>query len=112
MISVGGWPLRASVRPAGSDGVTIHLSAAGEFDQDNVDLLAAAVRRAITHGYTTIAVDFDDVTFIDASVVGTLIGCQKLAIRHGSMLRIVHPSGMPAFVLHVTGTREALCGPD
>lgn len=112
LISIDGWPLRASVRPAGSDGVTGRLVAAGEFDKDNVDLLSAPVRRAITGGQATITIDFDKVTFIDAGVVGALIGCQKLAVRHGCLLRIVNPSGIVAFVLNATGTWEALCGPD
>ena len=112
LISIVGWPRRASVKPAGSNGVTFYLKAAGEFDQDNVDLLTAPIRRAVTYGYPTVTVDFERVTFIDAGVVGALVACQKLAVRHGCMLRIAHASGMPSFVLDATGTREALCGPD
>ena len=112
MISVDGWPLRATVGPAGSDGENFRLTAAGEFDSDNGEVLGLPVRMAIMSGYTTVTVDFAKVTFIDASVIGILISCQKLAARHGSTLRIHNPSGMPALVLDLTGTREALCGPD
>ena len=93
----------------GGFGGTAHIAASGEFDRDNDHLLVTAVRRALRDGHQVIEIDMASVTFVSASVVHALLDCQRLAGSQGRWLWLRKVSGLPAYVLEITGTRARLC---
>jgi anti-anti-sigma factor len=78
-----------------------------------VDLLTAvevkhAFARAVAHGQRRLVVDLNDVTFIDSSGLGALIGGLKVARQAGGDLRIARPSDQARVILELTTLNRIL----
>lgn len=88
------------------DGTCV-VAAVGEFDMAEAYLLREAFQAALEKG-NQIVVDLTETTFMDSSVLGTLIGGNKLAAERGGWLRLVNPQPIVLKVLRITQMDSAL----
>lgn len=104
-----------SLQTACDQPYTIRRNAAGEYDLADQPHLAADLCkmtcRLESRGDRCIEIDFARVTFISASVVATLLGCQHHAVRRGRILILTNVSGLPAHVLQITDTSHVCAAP-
>ena len=96
-----------SVHHLGDDRWIIALD--GEHDISTQPMLTAALDRVFATG-TRIVLDLSDATFIDSSVIRTLITAhQRAESTAGEQLVIVAPQdGFPARVITLTGLQDHL----
>lgn len=59
---------------------------------------------------TGVVIDLGELTFVDSTGIGALIGCLRLAEGTGKDLRVVGAQGRVAGVLDLTGVTEFLAG--
>lgn len=83
------------------DGRVVSLN--GDLDRAVADDLAGALADAIALHDADLVVDLRDVTFMDASTVGVLVGIQEVLDRYGRNLRLRLPSRPARHVLEVCG---------
>jgi anti-sigma B factor antagonist len=74
--------------------------------------LEAVILRAISAGDLRIVVDLHDVSFIDSSALGVLVGCLKEARRAGGDVRLASPAEQPAMVLRLSNLDRLLGSAD
>ena len=99
-----------TLRESQSDGV-VQLRLGGELDLAAKPAVNDLVsRRLADAAITRLVIDLTDVTFIDSSGIGTLIGCRNLADRAGKTLQVIGAHGRVARVLDLTGVGELLRG--
>ncbi|HZM81456.1 MAG TPA: STAS domain-containing protein [Candidatus Limnocylindrales bacterium] len=89
----------ATVPPAAVSGDTAVLRPRGEFDLANRRELDTAIHDAVISGYGQVIVDLSEVTFIDASVIHTLLRNQRLAESRGRRLNLVNAAATAALIL-------------
>ncbi len=87
-------PVLARIERSERDGVSI-VTAAGEIDISNVDLLRDAAMETPNHALGLV-VDLSDARFIDSATVGLLFELQQSLARRSQGLRVVCPEGTPA----------------
>jgi anti-sigma B factor antagonist len=78
----------------------------GELDVATAPLLQARLESAIDRGNPVVVVDLLDVTFIDSTALGVLIGCLKQSKAIGATLRIVASAPRILKVFEITGLTE------
>jgi anti-sigma B factor antagonist len=100
-----------SIRVSTHDGVAqVHL--AGEVDlaaKPDVRLRVSGVLD--DPGVTSVTVDLSDVSFLDSSGIGMLIGCKRMADESGKSLYVIGAQGQVANVLDLTGVGPLLAAP-
>jgi anti-sigma B factor antagonist len=99
-----------TIRESQHDGVAeVHLG--GELDLTAKPAVHSIVSRHLNdETITGLVLDLADVTFIDSSGIGALIGCRNLAAVVGKPLRAVGAQGRVATVLDLTGVGALLDG--
>jgi anti-anti-sigma factor len=85
-----------------SDGSGPIVTAAGQLDLAVTDDL----REVLSPLTGIVTVDLTDVTFIDSSAIGVLVGAHKHLTNSGGALRLRHPQDMPRRVLEIVGLEE------
>ena len=83
-------------------GVTLYLC--GDFDRDNCEHIATAVRDVLAAGHRTIVLDVQQVGFIDAATAGTMLSCH--ASDAGGTAAIINAADNVASVLNVIATSQ------
>ena len=99
-------------RPSERDGVecaVVRLS--GEHDAATRVAVAAVIDRAVDLDDCDVIVDLHSVTFMDASIVGVLVGARNRLERRGRSLWIYQPSLSAAWVLGLTGAKALAVAP-
>ena len=84
------------------DGWTI-LSVAGELDLHTSPQLQRALSGAFDDGASHVALDLEDVPFMDSSSLGVIVGGSKLARERGGELALMSLQPSPAKVIALTG---------
>jgi anti-sigma B factor antagonist len=86
------------------------VTVAGEVDISTVGELRKCLAGLAAAGVPLIA-DLDQVTFIDATGLGALVGAARRAAAHGSSLHVVCSRPQTRNLLHLTGLdrRLGLC---
>jgi anti-sigma B factor antagonist len=56
---------------------TFVIAASGEIDIDTVDLLRGAISDALQSGVRDLTIDLDEVSYLDSSGLGVLVGAYK-----------------------------------
>ncbi|MDH4111502.1 MAG: STAS domain-containing protein [Actinomycetota bacterium] len=79
----------------------------GELDLSTTEALRAALEQGLGDGTPRLAVDLTDVTFMDSTSLGVLVGCLKQANERGGEMRLVGVQGSPAKVIALTGLESA-----
>ncbi|MFI5914256.1 STAS domain-containing protein [Dactylosporangium sp. NPDC051541] len=93
-----------------ADGRSVLVVAGGRLERLNRPQLAAALRTAIAGGAADVEVDIGRATLIHPAIVRALLDARELAAAHRCRFRVRDPTGLPARVLELTGTRATLCG--
>lgn len=84
------------------------LSAVGELDLDTAPRLMAEVNRQLRDGVTALVIDIEQLTFVDSSGLGTLVGCWRRAQQAGASLVIANPTTDVLLTLEITGLDQIL----
>ena len=79
----------------------------GELDLSTAEALREALDAGFGSETPHIAVDLTDVSFMDSSSLGVLVGCLKRVRERDGELRLVGVQGSPAKVIALTGLDSA-----
>ncbi len=88
--------------------ITVH----GDVDLDTAPRLTEAINNAVARGRTHIAVDMNEVTFIDSVGLRVLIQAYEGAVDVQGSLRITEASTAVLRILDITGFTEQLLDPN
>ena len=92
---------------------TITVALRGDLDAATAAEARGALGDAIAqHPGALVRVDLAEVTHLDSSGVGMLIGAQRRAATAGGDLRVVRPQPRVAGLLRLTGLDAVLLAPD
>jgi anti-sigma B factor antagonist len=81
------------------------VSVDGELDTTAAPDLRDAIHAAIGAGAVTVVVDLDEVTFIDSTAIGVLLGARERLRRCGGSLEIVCGEPNVKRILEIVGIR-------
>jgi anti-anti-sigma factor len=84
------------------DGSGTVVTATGQLDLAVKDQL----RDVLTPLTGLVTIDLSDVTFVDSSTIGVLVGAHKRLTGEGGELRLRHPQEMPRRVFEIVGLEE------
>lgn len=84
------------------------VSVAGEVDVSNADELRTALNEAMQAGATAIEVDVAQVSYIDSTGIGVLVGAAHRAADAGGTFAVAHPQRNVERVLAMLGVSEEL----
>jgi anti-sigma B factor antagonist len=84
------------------------VTAVGEIDLATVALLRQAISDHIVAGHVHLLLDLTDVTFIDSTGLGVLVGTGKKTARLGGSTRVVCDNPRILRLLRITGLSRAL----
>ncbi len=101
-----GADMEITVNPAGQQAVVVKLSG-------RLDLLVAAdvkqrLAQVVNEGFRLIVVDMSEVSFVDSSGLGALIGGLKAARLAGGDLRLASPGPQAQAMLELTTLHRVL----
>jgi anti-sigma B factor antagonist len=99
--------VRLTIRRGEVGGWTV-LALAGELDLATAPELRQAIVAAIADGAHHVALDTNDVEFIDSTGIGVVIGGLKRARSQAGTLRLVGPGPVVGQLLELTGLSDAL----
>ena len=85
------------------EGPWLVVAVAGELDLSTAPDLQRRLTSAIDAGRTRVAVDMRQVSFMDSSALGVLVGCLKHAREREGDVVLVGIDGSPRKVLSLTG---------
>ena len=86
-----------------TDGDTVTIELAGEFDLDAAAQFSARVNDAMNVDATTVVVDLADLTFIDSTGIAALLELHHRLSAAGRSLRLINVGRQPASVFAMTG---------
>jgi anti-sigma B factor antagonist len=89
------------------DGLAV-LSARGEIDYEGSPELQAGIERTIEEGCTRLVLDLSEVTFIDSTGVGVLVGALAKLEEVGGALAVVSTQDNVLRVFEITGLNRFL----
>jgi anti-anti-sigma factor len=87
---------------------TVHLTVRGELDIATAPLLAAHLTAAREDARSSIAIDLEDVTFLDSCGLAVLLGAVRRANREGASVVIVSASSAVWRMLQLCGLETLL----
>jgi anti-sigma B factor antagonist len=90
-----------------SDQVSV-VAPRGRLDLASAPALREHMRQLISSGTPRLVVDFGEVTFVDSSGLGAVIGGMKAARLAGGDLRIARPNQQVRLVLKLTALNKVL----
>lgn len=79
------------------------VAAHGEIDVQTVSLLKQGIDRVAAGGVPVVALDLAEVTFIDSSGLGAVLGRHRMLAANGGRLVLIAPSTQLRRMLTVTG---------
>ncbi|HEY1828709.1 MAG TPA: STAS domain-containing protein [Acidimicrobiales bacterium] len=79
------------------------VAVAGEIDVATAPQLRDCLHRVITDGHATIVLDLLDVTFLDSTALGVLVGALKRCRELGGELRVVVTDPRIMKIFEITG---------
>lgn len=97
-----GWPVDLSVSTSDHAALTV-VHVGGEIDVYTAPLLREALDKQVAAGRADIVVDLEDVTFMDSTGLGVLVGRLKLVRGRNGSLRIVSSKDRILKVFKITG---------
>ena len=86
-----------------TDGDTVTMLLAGEFDLDAAAYFSARANEALESDAATLVIDLADLTFIDSTGVASVLELYHRLSAGGRALRVINVSRQPAGVFAMTG---------
>jgi anti-sigma B factor antagonist len=86
-----------------TDGGTVTMAVAGEFDLSSAGYFSSCANEAIDADAGTVVIDLADLTFIDSTGVAALLATHQRLRGAGRSLRVVNVGPQPAGVFDMTG---------
>jgi anti-sigma B factor antagonist len=86
-----------------TDGDTVTMELAGEFDLDAAAQFSARANEAMNVDAAAVVVDLTDLTFIDSTGVAALLELHHRLSDAGRPLRVINVGRQPASVFAMTG---------
>ena len=86
----------------------IVVTAVGEIDASNADMVDGAISNALIDGYKQVLLDFARVTFIDSTGLGVLVKAHRSADAAEARFAIVHPTPQTRKLIRVLGLDQLL----
>ena len=93
---------------AETDGTTLLVAVAGEFDRAATDRFERAFDEALAVAREGIVLDLSAVTFIDVAAVRTLLSANARTCDQGLGLTVVRPTGTASRIFTLTRVGEVL----
>ncbi len=84
------------------------ISVAGEVDVSNADELRAPLDTALDSSAASIEIDIAQVSYIDSTGIGVLVGAARRAAEQGREFALLHPQANVERVLTLLGVIEEL----
>lgn len=84
------------------------IKVTGEVDVSCADTLRSALAAALEDGAPQITVDLSEVSYIDSTGIGVLVGAAHKAAEQNGMLSVAHPQKNVARVLALLGVDSEL----
>jgi anti-sigma B factor antagonist len=84
------------------------VTVGGELDLDAAPELRATIDQALADGFSKLVVDLGDVTFIDSTGIGVLVGALKRLGRAGGRLELVCSEPNLLRIFEITGLDQQL----
>ena len=94
-----------SEHPAGATGVPV-VAVAGEIDVATAPALRDRLQAQVHSGASTVVVDLLQVTFLDSTALGVLVGALKHCREAGGDLRLVISEARILKVFEITGLTQ------
>jgi anti-anti-sigma factor len=86
----------------GRDGDALAVLPRGDLDMESIVVLRELLKQAIESGeHARIAIDMQDVTFLDSSGIGMLVAAQRAAAARDITLMLHDPGPMIRMVLQI-----------
>ena len=92
--------LQMECRPRGPDVVVLELH--GEASVSTGRTLSGFLEEVIDQGYRQLLIDMAEVTYLDSSALGALVGSYKKLTERGGTLLLVSPSPLVQRVLQIS----------
>ncbi len=106
-ISSGAFGLPASLVADVRLGTTgVSLTVRGEIDLHTAPLLRARLNEVTDLGEDVVVVHLDEVTFMDSTGLGVLVGAHKAQRAHGGTLELVCSAPRLLRILELTGLQQ------
>lgn len=99
--------MELSITSATKDGICL-VSVSGEVDVSNAPTLREALDGALSNEVSQVEVDLADVSYIDSTGIGVLVGSAHRAADQGSELVVTHPQRNVERVLTMLGVDSEL----
>lgn len=90
-----------------TEGVRL-VCVSGEVDVSNASELRDATDAALSDGASSVSVDISDVSYIDSTGIGVLVGAAHRAIDEGVAFSVANPQRNVARILSLLGMGEEL----
>ncbi len=90
------------------DEATLVVQVVGEVDVSNADELRAKLHEALDRAPSALEVDLEEVSYIDSTGIGVLVGAQHHAQEVHVSFTVVRPQHNVARVLSLLGVNEQL----
>ena len=84
------------------------VTAIGEIDASTADSVADAISGALGSGQKRVLLDFAQVTFIDSTGLGMLVGAHRAAEAASARFAVVHPTPPTLKLIRVLGLDQLL----
>jgi len=95
-----------NIEPRDRGTAVVHLT--GRLDLLSAGLFRERVTAAVADGHQRLVIDLHDVSFVDSSGLGALIGGLKSTRVAGGDLRIARPTEQAAMILQLTNLNRVL----
>lgn len=93
------------------DGKSAVIHARGEIDAVTSPTLRAGIDRVARAGFTDVIIDLTQVTFLDSTAIGVLVGRLKALRQLGGSLTVASPTPRVQRLFEVTAVDQLLMGP-
>ncbi len=101
-------PDHASFNVVERDTAGITVAVSGEIDAASAPALRSYLNELLSEGYTEVTLDLTDMTFIDSSGLGVVVGLINQLRRQEGRLIICNPPPIAVQVLRISGLTSFL----
>jgi anti-sigma B factor antagonist len=79
------------------------VTASGELDMEVADRLRAGIAEAVATDARRLVIDLSDVTFVDSTILGVIVGARSRLGRNSGRIHLVIGNPLVLRLFHLTG---------